>query len=358
MRLAVRPALLSAVPLVLLAAGCSNSDGGGTVQEGCLESLAPAANSEFCADEAASPSCALVTGIYEQQVCGVPLQAPPAELARSSNVQEYAGSGPPEVGCFAAGSYPDPPGSSQQVTVSGVAKIFSNGCESNDLRIEIYTVKRTSGPDDGDLDQLIGTPVTTAASCQADGVAIADDKCGTVYECVYTYDGVPTETELAIKTQGAFWAPLYEYNVFIRNDAVVNGVWAHDVRALASDDYGVIAQAAIGGPITATHGALAGEVHDCGDVRLMNAIVDVDVPKKITTYFTSDEDHPLPDVGADGTTALGLYAAIDVPAGPITVAAAGAVGGEVVTLGFLRARIFEDSVTSVTFRGMRPFQVP
>ena len=119
-----------------------------------------------------------------------------------------------------------------------------------------------------------------------------------------------------------------------------------------------IAQAAIGQPITTGHGAIAGEVHDCGDVRLTNAVADVDVQKRALTYFTSDEDNPLPDLGAFGTSKLGLYGAIDVVPGPATVAAAGLLNGQLVSLGQHRVYVYPDTVTSLTFRGLRPTQVP
>jgi len=86
--------------------------------------------------------------------------------------------------------------------------------------------------------------------------------------------------------------------------------------------------------------------------------VDIDKQKVIVTYFTNDEDNPLPDTSAKGTSVLGLYAAIDVVPGPVAVAAGGFVGGEFVTAGFFRARIFPDSVTAVTFRGLPVVELP
>ncbi len=353
--------------LVLAAGACGNStgtgssggggNGGGTGSCG----LGEAANAEFCQADPASPNCALVTGVYTTSVCGVPLKAPPGELQRSQNVKEYAGSGPPQLDCFLPSGYPDPPDPNKQaVTIKGIAKIFSHGCESKDLSIEIHEVIRTGGADDGDLGPVVGTPITTVADCKAAGAgqASTEEDCGTRYECFYEYANVPTETELVIKTDGALWAPLYEYNVYIPNSEVVAGAWDHDVRALAQDDYTVIPQAAFGGTVTQTHGVIAGEVHDCGNVRLINATVDTDTDKVITTYFTDNEEHPLPDPSRAGTSTLGLYAAMDIAAGPVTVAAAGQVNGGLVSVGFYRARIFPDSVTSVTFRGLKPFQVP
>jgi hypothetical protein len=355
---------LGAGSLVALVAACSSggSSGSGTTSGGavCPDTLAKAEHQEFCEGSAAAVNCDLVTDQYKQQICGVALKEPADDLKRSATVQEFAGSGPPQLGCFDAASYPAKPdtANSQKVQVSGIAKIFSHGCESKNLKIEIYTVKRTGGADDGELDQLIGNPLSTASDCTMNGVASEEEDCGTRYECKYIYNGVPTETELLIKTSGDAWASLYDYNVYIPNSEVKNGVWEHDVRALASDDYNVISQAAIGVPVTSGNGALAGEVHDCGDVRLQNATVEIDQPRKIVTYFTSDEDHPLPDTSARESSILSLYAAIDVKPGPVTVAAMGKVDGKMTTIGFFKLQIFPDSVSSVTFRGLRPFQVP
>ncbi|APR75232.1 Hypothetical protein A7982_00578 [Minicystis rosea] len=329
--------------------GGSSSTGTSTLP--CTESLTQAPNSEYCAGSKTTPNCELVTPSYHNQVCGVPVLDPPGPLSRSADVEEYAGSGPPDLGCFAPGSYPTA-GASQTVTLEGVVKIFSHGCESKNVTIEVYEVV------DADIGSTpVGTPVTTASDCTVNGVASTNDDCGTRYECKYSYPGVPSEKELLVLTKGDLWAPLYSYNLYIPNDQVQGGKYTHEVRALATDDYSVIPQAAIGGPITPGNGAIAGEVHDCGDVRLIGAKVDVDVSKRIVTYFTSDEDKPLPDLGATGTSALGLYAALDVPPGKASVAALGLVDGKITTVGYHRVKVFPDAVTSITFRGVRPFQV-
>lgn len=353
--------------LVLLGTACGSSGGNtggsgatggstGTMTStlGCPDNLTAAPASEFCKDEATTPDCTYVTPNYHTQVCGVPVLDPTTELARASGVKEFGGSGPPDLGCFDSAHYPQADGPSQMVTMKGVVKIFSHGCETKNVAIEVYTVK------DADLSaKPVGTPITTSSDCKADGVASDDSggDCGTRYECNYAYANVPTGVELAVLTKGDFWAPLYTYNIYIPNAEVQNGVWKHDIRALATDDYSVIPQAAIGSPITPGNGAIAGEVHDCGDVRLQNATVDVEVQKRIVTYFTSNEDHPLPDTAATSTSILGLYAALDVPPGKASVAALGMVNGQLTTVGYHRVTVFPDSVTAITFQGVRPFQV-
>ena len=94
-------------------------------------------------------------------------------------------------------------------------------------------------------------------------------------------------------------------------------------------------------------------------MRLQNALVDVTSSRKALTYFGDDEAHPLPDLSGKGTSTLGLYAAIDLAAGPVAIAAAGKdKNGKMVGLGFLRVRVYPDAVTAVTFRGMNPILVP
>ncbi len=348
---------LVALPALALAA-CGDSTGGSTSGGGdgsgaCLDSLAPAKNAEFCQATPSNPDCDGVTGEYKNQVCGVPLKQPPAELVRATDVDEFGGSGPPDVSCFAVATYPPPPGPSAPVTLRGHARIFSNGCESNNVTIEVFTVQP-----DGQLGQSIGS-VTTPASCAEDGESTEFEDCGTRIECAYEIPNVPSETPLAVKTTGPLWQALVAYNVYVPTSQIVDGAFEYDPRALAQDDYGLIAQVSpLGRPITAGNGAVAGEVHDCGDVRVANAVADVDVFKRSLTYFSSNEDNPLPDVNALATSQLGLYAVLDVAPGPATVAAAGLVNGEVVTLGHHQVYVYPDTVTSLTFRGLRPTQVP
>jgi hypothetical protein len=335
--------------------GCGDSTGTSPAAA-CPDGLKAVQNSEFCSSVAPPINCDIQSPSQTNALCGVAIRSPAAELARSSGVEEFGGSGPPDLGCFAPAGYPAKAGTSKTATMTGYAKIFSSGCESHDVGITVYRVDES-----GELGDKIGTPVTTASDCSVDGRSVTVDQCDPRWECKFEYADVPTETPLVILTSGADWAPLYDYNVYIPNDEVdeATSAWTHDIRAVTQNDYGTIPQAsAFASQITPRRGVLAGEVHDCGDVRLQNAIVDTNVDKGALTYFTDNEDKPLPDSSADATSTLGLYAAFDIDAGPLTVAAAGLVGGQIVTVGYFQARIFEDSITAVTFRGLRPFQVP
>ena len=355
--------LASFATLSLAACGDSSSStstgggGSGGSSGECPDNLTVAKNSEFCESTPGDLDCTLVTGSFKHQLCGVALPDPPKELTRSAGVLEFSGSGPPDVSCFQSGNYPDKPGTPQDVTIKGFARIFSSGCNSKELKITVHRVQP-----DGQLGEPVGSSVVTAADCTDIGEASEADNCDTRWECPFEYPGVPSETELAIRTENPSgvmrWSPLVQYNIYVPNSEIVDGSWTTDVRALAEDDFTVIPQTAIGSPITSGNGAVAGEVHDCGDVRLLDAVVDIDKQKKLLTYFSSSEANPVPDTSARGTSPLGLYAALDVAEGPVTVAAGGLVNGEFVSLGQHRVWVYPNTVTSVTFKGLRPYQVP
>jgi hypothetical protein len=188
----------------------------------------------------------------------------------------------------------------------------------------------------------------------ATGVASPNADCGTRYECTFEYPDVPTETELVIKTSGAKWAPTYEYGVVLRSTEVAGGVVARDVVAIEAADYQVAVQIALGGGMQAGNGIVLGEVHDCGDVRVSNAVVNVAPSGKGPFYFTSNEAAPLPDASAKSTGVLGLFATFDVPPGPAVVAASGLSQGTSTALGFARVRVFPDSVAMIRLKGPLP----
>lgn len=377
MRSSLLASLLSYVA-VLGVVACSSDGGGGggggDTNSGCAalggvtynpSTACPGhctpTNDAFCSANGVVNSCQ--GGPIDS--CGVSTALPPkangqtVELTRSTDVKEYAGTGAPDLSCFEPESFPAAPdtANSKLVKLTGTVRIFSHGCESKNLTIELHKVVR-GGAEDGNPGELVGKSVTTPASCKASGVPEENKECGTRYECTYEYANVPTETELLVITAGDIWAPIYEYGLFVSNAEAKTGTYEKDVRALAADDYQLIPQVALGKTVTAGHGAIAGEVHDCANVRLVDAVVDIDQPKFSLSYFTDNEDNPLPDIDAHSTSTLGLYSALDVAPGPVTIAAAGVFGGKVVSLGYFKGRVFPDSVTSFTFRGYKAFQLP
>jgi hypothetical protein len=348
---------------VTAGADCSTLGEVGTAPS--CSTLCSVTNEAFCASQAATPDCNDLRPGSAVDVCGVPLPAPEVggeiiEIERSADVDEFGGSGPPDLGCFEESGFPSPPDTSQMATMTGIAKVFSHGCDTADLTVEAWTVLRDGSANDGNPGELVATTLT-AADCTLDGEPEENEDCtefdGQRWECRYTLEDVPTETELMVITYGTGWAKLYEYNVYVPNAELDGGSYDKDIRAIVQDDFNVIPQTAIGKSMEPGNGAVGGEVHDCGDVRLLNAIVDVDRERELT-YFTDNETTPLPDSTASATSTLGLYAALDMTPGPITVAGAGVLDGKLVGVGVFKARVFPNSVTSVTFRGLRPFQLP
>jgi hypothetical protein len=283
----------------------------------------------------------------------------------------------PDLACFGAGRRAPLP--SREVTVHGVVDVFGNGTDSGDIVIEIY--REGEG---GELGELVGETTSDAAdtvACAETEIEIASgEPTGETRRLgFYAIPGVPTEVPLIVVTRPSagdegLWKSLYTYNFQVLDDEVESGApapgacaetptgdrYLYRARVLSVGDYRTIPlTASIPTGIPTGHGALAGEIHDCADVRLSFATVGVLPEARSLVYFSNDADNPLPDVNrVEGTSALGLYSALDLAPGPIDIAALGRLaGGEIVSLGWYRARIFEDSVTVVTLRGERPQQV-
>jgi hypothetical protein len=362
-------------------AGTTAADGGGTDAGG--PSGLP--GDEYCRSAPAS-ACARNT----VNTCGVCVSPSPAravlERTNCDDTQrrEYcrAGTpGTPNLQCFQPGMYPTA-GVSERVTMFGYVRVFGNGGDSQHIRVSVFRVN-----DDGTPGEMLGTTVSDVAS-PASGMEDVfspsrDRVLFTRRTGGYTLPNIPTETELLVVTEGdptdseaaGLWShKIYDYNFVMRNaeiDAVPApaGVTGRTVRFLPrvisnSDWTAIPATSTLTSGISAGRGALAGEVHDCDDVRLANATVESS-PRRAwdgpVVYFSENDTNPLPDLSREqrGTSLLGTYALLDVEPGPVRVAAVGYNDArEVVHLGSYRARIYPDSVTLVTFRGMRPWQAP
>lgn len=356
--------VLQLAPIVLLfgTACSSKSNDAGTTS---TPALIPGNTSNWCTP-ATTSSCAA----GKVDVCGICVAAPPSgDVARTTDTKEYAGTGAPDVGCLkGVGIKPLAP-AGKTVTLRGYVKIFANGPDSKNVKVEIYKeILDGSGAPTGKLGDKVGE--TTSV----DTVSGLTTKKETVYKAgtpndrtLYPYEvkGIPTETPFIVKTSSKTsvdvdgWFPLYDYNQVVRDGvAAADGSVAFDVRALGNDDYASILKAAYNRPPEAGKSAIAGEVHDCGDVRLSNATVGIGPTAGLGLFYLSDvEDDPLPESGRKSTSRLGLYAVGALEPSTYTVAAAGKVGGELLGLGSYPVQTFPDSVTVFTFRGLRPWQV-
>lgn len=354
---------------VLAAAACSSNNSGPTLADGGAGSSscegAPAlGKADYC------KSCTISAGA-SPNTCRAPrtvdaccafVQPPSQELARGTGLVRNSSTDPTlQLGCL---DDPGVVGTSKTITLTGFVRLFSSGNDSSGVKIEIY-----KEGDNGALGELVGAPVsTTKDSAALDPKPTYLKKCpdgGCVYRA-FTYAGVPTETRLIIKTSDAAggdqWAALYDYNIFFANDLVEAGdtISNYQPAAVAATDINTVASAAGGFTVKQDKGVLAGEVHDCGDVRVAGATVDTDVGHEGDMfYFGENEADPLPDKsrGALGTSKLGLFGTLNLPTGqPIRISALGKRGGQTVLLGTHTVQAFPGAVTALSFRGRRPWQ--
>ena len=304
---------------------------------------------------------------------------PPLERTTDTNEFSDPSGAPPDLDCFNPASYPTIPadGQSKTATMTGVVESFASGCDLVGVKVEVFTVQRTGDPaTDGLPDQLIGTAIQTDDTFPIEEEDV--EKCTDPRQNrVYSYPDLPMYTELLIKTSSATatagWADLYTYNVYITNDDpdydATAGTYYRRVQALAQDDFQTIPTVAYGSTISPGNAAIGGEVHDCGNIRLQYASVDINLPKTQLVYFDDNETNPLPSQGQTQLKATGrtaLYSALDVSMEgkanrPVRVAASGLIPGgdglELVSLGYFDIQVFPNSVSSVTLRGVRAFQV-
>jgi hypothetical protein len=184
----------------------------------------------------------------------------------------------------------------------------------------------------------------------------------------YEIPGVPIGTPLVIETSDAIgdgtWSNLYEYNVYFSGPTCAldggGSCVSYDVTAVTMADIEALAEPLGLDPST---GVLAGEVHDCGNVRVSGANVDTDQPHiGAMLYFGNTEANPLPDPSRSaqdfGTNDLGRFAAFNFTAGiPIRVSAIGnAADCHDTLIGTNVVQAFPASMTWLTMRGRADYQ--
>jgi hypothetical protein len=333
------------------------------------------------------PNCAAPA----RATCGVCVTPPDSNdsssrLARTpcaslNGAHEYCDSAnppaAPNLGCFA-----NPPAAqtSQMVTVWGVVHVFGTGGDSQHVRVEMLRVNA-----DGSPGALVGMAVSDTSAPYHEEEDQLDSSGNVTQHRVlgaFQIPNVPTETPLIVRTQGDpsdptaardLWAhPLVDYTLPIRNRDIMpapatTGITGAAIkirpRVLSNADWSTIpSTATLTGGIPMGQGALAGEVHDCDDVRLSNATVYAAPAPNFsnTIYFSDNETNPLPDLSrlTRGTSILGLYAMLSMNPGQVRVAAVGYdPTGNLVHVGSYTAQVFANSVTVVTMRGVLPWQV-
>ena len=357
--------------LLVVSSACSSSNSAPLADAGAggtasCEGAPTLGKADFC------KSCTLAANASPNK-CNAPrtveacctfVQPPTQELVRGTGLNRNSSSDPTiQLACL---DNPGELGASKTVTLKGFLRVFSSGGDSAGVKIEIYKEGK-----DGALGDLVGAAIETTQDDVKNPPQTPKPawlkKCpegGCTFRG-FTYAGVPTETPLIIKTSdatgGERWAALYDYNIFFANAAVQPGdEVSYEPAAVAATDINTVASAAGGFTVRADKGVLAGEVHDCGDVRLSGATVDTDVAHEGDMfYFGENESDPLPDKsrGSLGTSKLGLFGTLNLPTNtPIKVSAIGKSGGQTVLLGTHTVQAFPGAVTALSFRGRRPWQ--
>jgi hypothetical protein len=197
------------------------------------------------------------------------------------------------------------------------------------------------------------------------------------WEPRFTIPNVPTNTPLVIRSSAATtWATLVAWNVFLASDDkscggdplavdcldtsdMANPKYQLNVSVLSESDYfNIPFTAGLTSGISSGQGAVAGEVHDCDNVRLGNIQVGVSPPGDRFTYFNGSPYNTIPDTSraATGTDRLGLYSSLNVMPGKITVEGVGLVDGKEVSVGRFEAVLYADSVAVVNLNGGKPVQ--
>ncbi|HXU69575.1 MAG TPA: hypothetical protein VN947_09605 [Polyangia bacterium] len=306
------------------------------------------------------------------------------------------------------------------VTLTGFVHVFSSGPDSNNVKVEVFDAAQVTQADPANQQPLGTTTATldptTQRACDADGakgcsiplangcaLPVCNDGLGgrqddqkycrdngsgpTGGECSdrlrwesrYAISGVPTNTRLVVRVTGpgnksdSTWATTVSFNVFLStNDRAckslsdtdcldlsdaANPKYQLNASALSAADYvNIPVIAGLSGGITSGEGAVAGEVHDCDNVRVANVEVTTTPTADRFTYFNGNPIKTLPDVSraAVGTDRLGLFSALNVKPGPVFVETAGGdpnADGGLTSFGTFSAFVYAGSVSIINVNG-------
>ena len=322
----------------------------------------------------------------------------------------------PNLACLTAPA-PMRPATPAKVTLTGFVHVFSSGPDSSSTTVQVFDAATVMNGADPAGAQAIGTQVTTLdpatqRACDVDGgrgcsLPLAggcqlptcndglngnrDDHkyCrdnGAGGECSgrlrwesrYFIDGVPTNTQLVIRVTGpsgsadSTWATTVAFNVLLstadracsnKSDSdcldlsdAARPRYQLNVSALSEADYvNIPTISGLAGGIRAGQGAIAGEVHDCDNVRVAYVQVATTPSADRFTYFNGNPVTTLPDASRAGfgTDRLGLFSALNVQPGPVVVETAGAMsaGGPLTSFGSVSAFVYANTVSIVNVNG-------
>jgi hypothetical protein len=286
--------------------------------------------------------------------------------------------GAPDLSCI---GNPAAVGSSVPLTVEGCVDIFGVGnLAERDTEVALFAA---------DVDPKTGTPLATgivAVTNQASGLACdganADAPACRAFDCssegFYRLTGpVPSNTPVTIRIShptASIVVDTYVWGLVFRDSDATDGVYNYEAPIIYSSTYDsiptlsgrfVTGAADLGDGVG--NGVIAGEVHDCNDVIVENAVVGMtgfERSTMSTVYFDGEED-PGPDPLRTATASDGLYAVLNVPGDVERQIVAGvrdtACAGEdcqCLSLGSRTVKTYADSVSIVVLEGDFPVIAP
>ncbi|HEY7957379.1 MAG: hypothetical protein ACHQ17_11040 [Polyangia bacterium] len=215
--------------------------------------------------------------------------------------------------------------------------------------------------------------------CRAneDGTTSCNDRLR--WEAHYSLPSIPTNKQLVIRASGQggaadqTWANLVSWNVVLStNDPACAGPsstdcwdltdpqnpkYQLDVNALSKSDYvNIPTSAGLSGGISEGQGAIAGEIHDCDNIRVGNVSVGETPAADRFSYFNGNPIMTLPDPSRLGTDQLGLYTALNIKPGKVHVVAGGSLtdGGPLTSFGSFDGYVYADTVSVINVNGGKP----
>ncbi len=311
---------------------------------------------------------------------------------------------------------PAPGASPTRVTLTGFVHVFSSGPDSNNVKVQVFDAATVSATDPANQQSLGAVTAmldpTTQRACDADaskgcslplqnGCALpvcndglnghtddhkycrdngAGGECSDRlrWEARYAIPIIPTNTGLVIRvtsasgTSDSTWATTVAFNIFLStNDRActslsdtdcldlsdgANPKYQLNVSALSAADYvNIPTISGLSGGISSGKGAIAGEVHDCDNVRVANVEVATTPAADRFTYFNGNPIMTLPDSSraAVGTDRLGLFAALNVAPGAVHIetAASKTLADPLGSFGTFDAFVYPNTVSIVTVNG-------
>lgn len=346
----------------------------------------------------------------------------PATRTQCSDVTDYCdttGVMTPNLSCLST-PRPTPPATPARVTLTGFVHVFASGPSSNNVTVQVFELSSLANGGDPaqstsigqttatldpatqracDVDPSKGCTIPLANGCTLpvcnDGLGGRPDQMkycrdnGSGGECSdrlrwearYTIPNIPTNTQLLLRVTGAngqpdqTWATTVAFQTFlstadkacksavdtdcIDTSDAANPKYQLNVNALSQSDYGLLpVVAGLPGGITAGEGAIAGEVHDCDNVRLSLVQVSVVPAADRFVYFNGSPNQGVPDPrrATIGTDRLGLFAALNEKPGKVTITTAGALDAnlQLTSFGSIDAFVYPDTVSIVNVNGGKP----